>query len=226
MIDFSKLGYLVPVIVQDYKTKEVLMLAFMNKEALELSLKTKTAHYYSRTKKRIWQKGESSKHIQEIQEIFYDCDNDSLLLKVKQNGVACHTGAMSCFFNKIDNFDKALKDIKEVLPKTNMNNVYIFDELLANIKSKKNVDINKSYSAKLLKDKNLRLKKLIEEAGEFLISSKDNDNKESIKEGADIMYHFLACLAGDELDIEDIRAELKSRFGVGGLVEKASRSKK
>ena len=108
MIDFSKLGYLVPVVVQDYKSKEVLMLAFMNKEALELTLKTKIAHYYSRSKKRIWKKGESSQHTQEIKQMFYDCDNDTLLLKVKQNGVACHTGAMSCFFNEVDDFDKSL----------------------------------------------------------------------------------------------------------------------
>ena len=106
-----------------------------------------------------------------------------------------------------------------------MNNVYIFDELLANIKSKKNIDISKSYSSKLLNDKNLRLKKLIEEVGEFVIASKDNDKQECIKEGADLIYHFLCSLAGDGLDIEDVRAELKKRFGIGGLEEKASRTK-
>jgi phosphoribosyl-ATP pyrophosphohydrolase/phosphoribosyl-AMP cyclohydrolase len=225
MIDFSKLGYLAPVVVQDYKTKEVLMLAFMNQEALKLTLKTKIAHYYSRSKKRIWKKGESSENTQEIKEIFYDCDNDTLLLKVKQNGVACHTGAMSCFFNKVVNFEKELNDIEQNATKTNMNNVYIFDELLESIKSKKNVDITKSYSSKLLNDKNLRLKKLIEEVGEFVIASKDNNKRECIKEGSDIMYHFLCSLVGDDIDIEDIRYELKNRFGIGGLIEKASRKK-
>jgi len=227
-IDFSKLGYLVPAIVQDYQTNEVLMLAFMNKQAYELSLSTKYAHYYSRSKKRIWKKGEESGHTQQIKQMFYDCDSDTLLLRVKQEGVACHTGKMSCFFNEIslDNFDKALNESKNNAQLTNMNNVYILDELLANIKSKKNEDITKSYSAKLLNNKNLRVKKLIEEAGEFAISSKDNTNNESIKEGADLMYHFLACLAGDNIDIEDIRSELKARFGIGGLVEKASRANK
>ncbi len=227
-IDFSKLGYLVPVIVQDYQSNEVLMLAFMNKEAYELSLSTKYAHYYSRSKKRIWKKGEQSGHVQEIKQMFYDCDSDTLLLKVAQNGVACHTGKMSCFFNEIsiDEFDATLQESRQNNDLVNMNNVYVLDELLANIKSKKDADITKSYSAKLLNDKNLRVKKLIEEAGEFVISSKDNTNNESIKEGADLMYHFLVCLAGDGIDIEDIRSELKARFGVGGLQEKASREQK
>ena len=100
-IDFSKLGYLVPAIVQDYQTNEVLMLAFMNKQAYELSLSTKYAHYYSRSKKRIWKKGEESGHTQQIKQMFYDCDSDTLLLRVNQEGVACHTGKMSCFFNEI-----------------------------------------------------------------------------------------------------------------------------
>ena len=96
-IDWEKMQGLVPVITQDASTKEVLMLAYMNKEALELSLSTNIAHYFSRSKQRIWKKGESSGHIQDIVEILLDCDDDTILLKVNQTGVACHTGRKSCF---------------------------------------------------------------------------------------------------------------------------------
>jgi len=99
-IDWQKQA-LLPVIVQEETTNEVLMMAYMDKEALSLSLQTKIAHYYSRSKQRIWKKGESSGHTQEIKEFYLDCDNDTLLIKVKQNGVACHTGRKSCFFTNL-----------------------------------------------------------------------------------------------------------------------------
>ncbi len=96
-IDFKKLGGLVPVIAQDASSGEILMLAFANKEAVELTLKTGHAHYFSRSRKKIWEKGATSGHIQEIVEIRLDCDNDTLLYKVRQTGGACHTGYYSCF---------------------------------------------------------------------------------------------------------------------------------
>ena len=100
-IDFQKGDGIIPVITQDSRTKEVLMLAYMNKEALELTLSTHYAHYFSRSKQRIWKKGESSGHIQKVVSIKLDCDNDTLLLLVEQNGVACHTGRRSCFFTEL-----------------------------------------------------------------------------------------------------------------------------
>ena len=100
IIKFSDQG-LVPVIVQDFYTLEVLMLAWMNREALEISFKTRQACYFSRSRNKLWKKGESSGQTQKIIEIVTDCDRDSLLLKVEQNGVACHTGRKSCFFNNI-----------------------------------------------------------------------------------------------------------------------------
>ena len=102
-IDFEKQDGLIPVITQDNQTNEVLMLAYMNKEALELTLSTNFAHYFSRSKQRIWKKGESSNHTQEVVSINLDCDNDTILLKVNQNGVACHTGRKSCFFYRYKN---------------------------------------------------------------------------------------------------------------------------
>lgn len=103
-IDFNKSGGMVPVIIQDQKTGEVLMLAYMNEEAYSLSIKTGLAHYWSRSKNRIWKKGEESGHIQEIKEVRIDCDNDTILMKVHQvGGAACHEGYRSCFFRKVVN---------------------------------------------------------------------------------------------------------------------------
>ena len=100
-IDWAK-SELLPVIVQDSSTLEVLMMAYMNREALELSLSTKVAHYFSRSKQRLWKKGESSGHLQHIERFLLDCDNDTLLIMVRQEGVACHTGRKSCFFTDIE----------------------------------------------------------------------------------------------------------------------------
>lgn len=92
-------------IAQDYQTLEVLMVAYLNREALELTLKTGKAHYWSTSRKKIWFKGESSGHVQEVEEILVDCDADAILLKIKQEGAACHEGYYSCFFRKIDSED-------------------------------------------------------------------------------------------------------------------------
>ena len=100
-LDFEKENGLIPVIVQDYKSKEVLMLAYANKEALELTLKTGFAHYWSRSRKKIWKKGETSGNLQKVIEVKYDCDNDSLLYIVEQIGNACHTGNFSCFYRTL-----------------------------------------------------------------------------------------------------------------------------
>jgi len=118
-VDFDKSGGIVPVVVQDFATGEVLMLAYMDKEAFALSIETKIAHYFSRSKNRIWKKGETSGHIQEIKEVRVDCDNDTILLKVKQIGdAACHEGYRSCFFRKIEE-GKEIVDGKRIFdPKT------------------------------------------------------------------------------------------------------------
>jgi phosphoribosyl-AMP cyclohydrolase len=101
IIKFDAKG-LIPAVVQDYETGEILMMAWMNKESIELTLKKKTAHYFSRSRKKLWQKGETSGQIQKVKEILLDCDGDSLILKVKQTGVACHTGRQSCFYRNIN----------------------------------------------------------------------------------------------------------------------------
>jgi phosphoribosyl-AMP cyclohydrolase len=110
-LDFSKSNGLIPAIVQDYQTGEVLMLAFVNKKAWEKTQETRLAHYYSRTRKALWKKGSSSGHVQKIKEIYVDCDNDTLLFKVKQIGAACHKGYRSCFYRKVE--DNTLKIVGE-----------------------------------------------------------------------------------------------------------------
>ena len=101
-VDFSKAAGLIPAVCQDVESGTVLMLAWVNKEALQLTIKTGYAHYWSRSRKEIWKKGESSGHIQEVQEVLLDCDGDTLLYLVKQHGPACHTGAFSCFYRSLD----------------------------------------------------------------------------------------------------------------------------
>lgn len=100
-LDFAKQGGLIPVIVTDYQTGQVLMLAYMNQESYDLTLKTKEMHYWSRSRQEIWHKGETSGHFQKVKSIKTDCDCDTLLVAVEQVGAACHTGAHSCFFNDI-----------------------------------------------------------------------------------------------------------------------------
>ncbi|NPA28276.1 MAG: phosphoribosyl-AMP cyclohydrolase, partial [Epsilonproteobacteria bacterium] len=141
---------LIPAIVQDAKTNKVLMLAYMNKEAFELTLKSGFAHYFSRSKKRIWKKGESSGHTQEIVDILVDCDGYTILLKVNQKGVACHTGRKSCFFTSIKDNKEVLKREVEVEDKYS-----IVDILYHTILERKNDNAKKSWTKKLLNNKDL-----------------------------------------------------------------------
>ena len=221
-IDWEKMDGLVPVITQEASTNEVLMLAYMNKEALDLTLKTNTAHYFSRSKQRIWKKGESSGHTQEIVDIMIDCDDDTILLKVNQTGVACHTGRKSCFFTNLKT-NEIISDVE-----INTTDAYgIVDTLYHTILEKKNDDPTKSYTAKLLQGKeNSMLKKIVEEAGELTFAIKDNDTEEIIYEAADLTYHVLVALASKNVSPDRVKQELARRFGMSGIEEKNSRTEK
>ncbi len=210
---------LIPVIAQNDDGK-VLMLAYTNKEAFELTLKTKFAHYYSRSRKKLWKKGEQSGHTQEVKEIYLDCDSDTILLKVKQNGIACHTGRMSCFFNRVD--------VEEKLPavEKNIEAYSISDTLYHVIQERKNADPKKSYVASLLKKgENSILKKVVEEAGEFCFAVKDSDEKEIVYEAADLVFHTLVALGYKDINPDLVKQELQKRFGLSGIEEKNSRKK-
>lgn len=220
MVDWSK-SEIIPTIAQDYLSGEVLMLAYMNREALELTQETKLAHYFSRSKQRIWMKGESSGNTQEIQAILLDCDNDSILLKVKQNGVACHTGRVSCFYNNLET--------KEIVtePQMDSNKLYsIIDTLYHTLLERKSASPESSYTAKLFsKGENSILKKVAEESGEFCFAIKDSKENEIISECADLTYHVLVALAYKEINPDRVKQELKKRFGISGITEKESRER-
>ena len=217
-VDWEK-QELLPVIVQDNTTNEVLMMAYMNKEALELSLKTKLAHYFSRSKQRIWKKGESSGHTQEIVSFFIDCDNDTLLIKVNQKGVACHTGRRSCFFTELQSGEITC-DVE-----VNTQASYgVIDTLYHTIQERKNADPKVSWTAKLFsKGENTILKKVVEEAGEYCFAHKDNDEKEMVYEAADLTYHMLVALASKNISPDRIKQELARRFDMSGIAEKNAR---
>jgi phosphoribosyl-ATP pyrophosphohydrolase/phosphoribosyl-AMP cyclohydrolase len=221
VIDWDK-NKLIPVIAQDYQTKEVLMLAYMNEEALNLTLEKKTAHYFSRSKQRIWQKGESSGNFQIVKDIFIDCDNDTLLLKIEQvGGSACHTGRKSCFFTNVWTLEKDEEINIEATA-----NYSVSDTLYHVLQERKNADPSSSYVASLLqKGDNAILKKVIEEAGEFCFAVKDADESEIIYEAADLAFHVLVALADKDINPDRIKQELKRRFGTSGIVEKNSRKK-
>jgi len=217
-VDWEK-SELLPVIVQDVENSEVLMMAYMNKEALKLSLETNIAHYFSRSKKRIWKKGESSGHTQEIKSFNIDCDNDTLLIKVVQNGVACHTGRRSCFFTELTSGD--VQSEVEVSP-TAMYGVV--DELYHTIQERNVADPSISWTAKLFsKGENTILKKVVEESGEFCFALKDDDEGEMIYEAADLTYHMLVALAYKNISPDRIKQELARRFDMSGIAEKNSR---
>jgi len=217
-VDWEK-SDLLPVIVQDHENNEILMMAYMDREALELSLQTKTAHYFSRSKQRIWKKGESSGHLQHIKSFFIDCDNDTLLIKVDQEGVACHTGRRSCFFTELDSGEVTID--KEVDTAAMYG---VIDELYHTILDRKGADPESSWTAKLFaKGENTILKKVVEEAGEFSFAVKDDDEDEIIYEAADLTYHVLVALGYKNISPDRIKQELARRSGISGIAEKSSR---
>ena len=217
-VDWEK-SELLPVIVQDVANNEVLMMAYMDREALELSLSTKIAHYFSRSKQRIWKKGESSGHTQTIHSFNIDCDNDTLLIKVTQEGVACHTGRRSCFFTELESGEA------ETEVEVNSEAMYgVIDTLYHTIQERKNADPASSWTAKLFaKGDNTILKKVVEESGEFCFAYKDNDDKEMVYEAADLTYHMLVALAAKNISPDRIKQELARRFDMSGIAEKNSR---
>lgn len=219
-VDWEK-SDLIPVIAQDYQTGDVLMLAYMNKEALTQTLQTGLVHYFSRSKQRIWQKGESSGNVQKLKEAYIDCDNDTLLLKIEQvGGVACHTGRPSCFFTKLES-----GEVTESADLHATANYSVIDKLYHVIQERKQADPETSYVASLLrKGDNSILKKVVEEAGEFCFAVKDDDAEEIVYEAADLAFHVLVALGAKNIDPDRIKQELARRSGLSGIEEKKMRN--
>lgn len=192
---------LIPAVVQDYLSGKVLMMAYMNKESLELTLSTGYACYYSRSRQSLWKKGETSGNIQLVKEISADCDGDCLLLKVEQTGPACHTKAESCFFNHIKTFEES-RSIGETL-----------DSLYKVIEGRKKDKKDGSYTNYLF-DKGIDkiLKKVGEEATEVIIGAKNNSKEELVYELCDLIYHLNVLIVNQDINYEDIIKELGNRF--------------
>ncbi len=220
-IDWKK-NPLIPAIAQDAQTNEILMLAYMNEEAYNLTLSTGYAHYFSRSKQRIWKKGESSGHTQEVKDVLLDCDADTVVLKIKQNGVACHTGRKSCFFTSVMQ-DRVILD-KEV----NTDSIYgVVDTLYHTILERKHAPADqKSWTKKLLDDKALLLSKIREEADEVCVAIDKESDEQVIYEAADLLYHTLVGLGYREISPDRVKQELARRFGMSGIEEKENRTKK
>ena len=184
---------LIPAIIQDHRTLNVLMLGYMNQESIDLTLKTKKVWFYSRSRNKLWQKGETSGNFLNLKQLVYDCDKDAILATAIPDGPTCHNGTYSCF----EGLD------------TNHNFLY----QLINIINQRNTDSKKdSYTSNLLHDGIPKIaQKIVEEAGELSIASLGDDKKEVIYEFADLLFHMLVLLEKTEINIEEIWSELASR---------------
>ncbi len=184
---------LIPVVVQDVRNNNVLMLAYTNEEAMALTRETGYMHYWSRSRDAIWKKGETSGNVQRVIEILSDCDGDALLARVEQTGNACHTGAYSCFS-------------KGPLPPSD-----IVGELWRVFEERRRSASDKSYTYRLLTDRNLLLKKIAEEGSEVIIAAKDDDRGQTVYEAADLLYHLLVLLFGEGIALDEVYKELEGR---------------
>ena len=199
-LKFDEKG-LIPAVVQDAETNAVLMLAYMNEEALEETLKTGYMHYFSRSRQCLWKKGETSGNVQRLAGLSYDCDGDTILAKVYQTGVACHTGNYSCFFNDIVDFESPADS-------------GILEDVYAVIKDRKENPKEGSYTNYLFeKGIDKILKKVGEEASEVIIAAKNPDNSELSGEVADLLYHLMVMLCEREMTPGEVFDELADRRG-------------
>ena len=192
---------LIPVVTQDYKTNEVLMVAYMNQEAYEQTIATGKMTYFSRSRNELWVKGATSGHIQYVKALSLDCDNDTILAKVSQVGAACHTGNRSCFFKEL-----VKKEYDDTNPLT------VFEDVFATIMDRKQNPKEGSYTNYLF-DKGIDkiLKKVGEECTEIVIAAKNPDIEEMRYEISDFMYHLMVLMAERNMVWKDITEELAER---------------
>lgn len=195
-IDFTKSNdRLIPAIIQDFETKKVLMLGYMNLEAYEKTLATNNVSFFSRSKNRLWTKGEESGHFLNLIEMKIDCDNDTLLIQAQPDGPICHTGSDTCW------------------QESNTENYGFLSKLEKTIKSRKEKSSSdKSYVASLFElGINKIAQKVGEEAVEVIIEAKDNNDKLFLNESADLLFHYLILLQAKGFQLEDVVSVLKSR---------------
>ncbi|MBT8171413.1 bifunctional phosphoribosyl-AMP cyclohydrolase/phosphoribosyl-ATP diphosphatase HisIE [Candidatus Bathyarchaeota archaeon] len=199
-VNFKKGNGLVPAIVQDTSNNKVLIQAYMNEEALRLTLSSGRIHFWSRTKNRIWMKGEKSKHYSIIENAILDCDDDAILFKVQQIGTACHTGEETCFYKPLKPECKQRVDAK------------MLERLFEVINERIRNPNEKSYVSRLTtKGEDAILQKVGEEAVEFILAVKSGNPKEATLEAADVIFHILVSFAQKDYRLEGIFEELDKR---------------
>ena len=199
---------LIPAIAQDWLDGAVLMMAWMNRQSIELTLTTEEVHYWSRSRQELWHKGATSGHIQTLRGIRYDCDADVILLTIEQSGdVACHTGARSCFFEE---GDQRTEGGEHALPPP----ADACTELMRVIQNRRDSPEDGSYTNKLLAGgDNSILKKIGEESAEFVMACKDNNADEIAGEAADILFHLQVALAHHDVSWRQVQHVLAQRRG-------------
>ncbi|MDV2583407.1 bifunctional phosphoribosyl-AMP cyclohydrolase/phosphoribosyl-ATP diphosphatase HisIE [Alkalibacillus haloalkaliphilus] len=199
-VQFDEKG-LVPAIIQDYKTGEVLMLAYMNEESLNKTIESKRTWFYSRSRQELWQKGATSGNFQNVKQLSYDCDEDALLIQVEQVGAACHTGEKSCFYREVD------------LGESTPFNRSVINELYSAIEERKTNRKEGSYTNYLF-DEGIDkiLKKISEESGEILIGAKNDDDENLAMEIADLTYHLLVLMVEKGMSVEQVKEVLTKRM--------------
>ncbi|HSB79561.1 MAG TPA: bifunctional phosphoribosyl-AMP cyclohydrolase/phosphoribosyl-ATP diphosphatase HisIE [Candidatus Methylomirabilis sp.] len=207
---------LIPAIAQDAENGQVLMHAYMSAEALARTLETGLAHYYSRSRGKLWRKGEESGHVQRVRAILYDCDQDALLLKVDQAVAACHTGNRSCFYRELPVGEGrgVREEDRRFDPAAVYSGLGILLDVYGVIQDRKAHPSKESYVATLFaKGSDQILKKVAEESAEVLLAAKAGDRKPIVYEMADLWFHTLVLLAERGIRPEEIAQELGRRFG-------------
>ena len=201
-MDFDRIKFdekgLVPAVVQDYYSKQVLTLSYMNREALEITVEEGYTCFFSRSRQELWRKGETSGNRQKVVSITSDCDNDALVVEVIKDGPACHTGAESCFFN-----------LEYVNPD---DTPFAYQALYEMLEGRKSSPKEGSYTTYLFeKGMDKILKKVGEESTEVIIAGAKNDKEETIYEIADLAYHIMVMMVEQGIELKDVTAELAKR---------------
>lgn len=214
-LKFNEKG-LVPAIAQDATTGEVLMMAWMDQEAIEKTLSTGKAHYFSRSRNSLWLKGETSGNFQAVKGVRYDCDGDTLLVLVEPRGPACHTGERTCFYRSLDGGT----ELKPAGPA-------VIAELGRVLEDRKKADPASSYVASLYaKGLPKILAKIEEETYELVEAASEKDNGQVLYEFCDLLFHSMALLAHKGITVDEVFGELSRRYGTSGIEEKNSRGKR
>jgi phosphoribosyl-ATP pyrophosphohydrolase/phosphoribosyl-AMP cyclohydrolase len=206
---------LIPAVVQQYDTGEVLMVAYMNAESVARTLTTGYTWFWSRSRQSFWKKGETSGHLQAVREVRYDCDADCLLVLVDQTGVACHTGERSCFFRTLGEPAEAPVGEQEPADAPAAPALgEVLDGLWAVLEQRQRDLPEGSYTTTLLSGpQDQLLKKIAEEAGEVIMAAKDGDAAHLRYEVTDLVYHLLVVMLREGITLDDLAAELDSRRG-------------